>query len=58
MKIDLTKNELIEAVALGVQRAIWQIATNATSMPCADFYDAIARGCAKGVGDASENAES
>lgn len=33
----------------GVENAIWRIATNATSAPCADFYDAIQKGVADGV---------
>ena len=36
-----------EAVEQGVSNAIWKIATNATDMPCNDFYDSIKEGVEK-----------
>lgn len=32
---------ILEAIAEGVDRAIYRMITNATDMPCADFYDTI-----------------
>ena len=46
----LTKEELMLAISRGVSDAIWRIANNATDMPCTDFYDAIQKGAADGVG--------
>ena len=45
----LTKEELAEAISEGVRRAFWQMITNATSMPCADFYAALEDGVARGM---------
>jgi len=41
MKIDPDK--FYEAIAEGTHRAFWQLMTNATSMPCNDFYATIER---------------
>jgi len=41
MKIELTKNEMFDAVAAGVDRAIWRMITSATDMPGADFWDTL-----------------
>jgi len=38
------QNRIYEAITEGVRQAIWQIATNATGMPCADFYEHIKAG--------------
>jgi len=40
MKLDtkLDPNRIYEAIAEGVDRAIWRMITNATGMPCHDFY--------------------
>ena len=46
---DVTKEEFLEAIRRGVRDAIWDIATNATSMPCADFYEHIKEGVALGI---------
>lgn len=35
------KEEILQAIEDGVERAMWQMITNATSMPCQDFYDTI-----------------
>jgi hypothetical protein len=45
---ELSKEELMEAIADGVERAMWQMITNATQAPCHDFFDTI--------GDAVERA--
>lgn len=34
---------IYEAIADGVDRAFWRLFTNATDMPCHDFYDTIRR---------------
>lgn len=49
--MDDNQDKFYEAVAEGVRRAVWQIATSATDMPCADFFDAIR----KGMEDAGSN---
>ena len=36
--------QFMDAIRNGVKDAIWGIATNATSAPCADFYDSIKEG--------------
>ncbi|MBT8169663.1 hypothetical protein [Falsiruegeria litorea] len=41
--------DLHEAVQDGTRQAIWDIATNATGAPCADFYDALQRGVEEAV---------
>ena len=45
----LTKEELMLAISRGVSDAIWRIATNATDMPCTDFYEAIRYGTSEAV---------
>lgn len=51
--LELTQNmnslQFQEAIKEGVQSAIWQVATNATDMPCADFYDSIQKGVEKAM---------
>ena len=49
-----------EAIAEGVHRAFWQLFSNATDMPCHDFYDTLkdaAREAFEKVADARLNAE-
>lgn len=46
---DLEEHQIMQAIRDGVADAIWRIATNATDMPCADFYAAIAKGAEEGV---------
>lgn len=36
--------EFFAAIEEGTKNAIWQVATNATGAPCADFYDSIKKG--------------
>lgn len=40
----LTAKDVFEAIRDGTSAGIWRIATNATHMPCADFYDSIKEG--------------
>lgn len=42
-------DQFFEAIKEGVAMAIWKVATNATSMPCADFYDSIKAGVEKAM---------
>lgn len=42
--IKLSNKDMMTAVSDGVRAAVWDIATNATDMPCADFYEAIKGG--------------
>lgn len=42
--INLESERIYEAIRLGVSDAIWNIATNATSAPCGDFYHQIKEG--------------
>ena len=37
----LEPEKVYEAIAEGVDRAVWRMITSATAMPCQDFYDAI-----------------
>ena len=49
----MCKQELFDAIRAGVHDAIWRMITNATDMPCADFYEMIQKGVEKGIGDAT-----
>jgi hypothetical protein len=51
MKPELTKQEMMEAITLGVYRAFWQMITNATDMPCDDFYAAVQNGVQKAMSE-------
>lgn len=46
----MQKDEVLEAISMGVKMAVWDIATNSTGMPCADFYDAIRQGVSESIG--------
>jgi hypothetical protein len=54
----LTKRELQDAIAEGVYRAFWDMITNATTMPCADFYKAVRNGVKEAMSSASINIRS
>jgi len=41
LNVKLDPEKVYEAIAEGVERAIWRMITNATDMPCQDFYDTI-----------------
>jgi hypothetical protein len=41
---DAANRALMEAIRGGVHDAIWHVATNATGMPSADFYDSVKDG--------------
>jgi hypothetical protein len=45
----ITTDQFLTAIREGISDAIWRIATNATSMPCADFFAAIEDGTTEGV---------
>ncbi len=45
--------QFMEQIRLGTYSAIWQIATNATDAPCADFYDSIENGVKKSMDNIS-----
>ena len=49
----VTKQELLDAVRNGVSDAMWQTITNATSMPCHDFFDTVKQGFAEGMESAA-----
>lgn len=51
----ITEDDLREAIAEGVYRAFWQMITNATDAPCADFYDAVERGVEKAMREAESS---
>ena len=44
MPKETTKEEFLDAVYRGVYDAMWQMITNETDMPCADFYEMIKKG--------------
>jgi hypothetical protein len=41
---NLDEDKIYQAISDGVQAGIFKIATNNSSMPCADFYDSIQKG--------------
>ncbi len=41
LDVKLDPDKVYEAIAEGVDRAIWRMINNATAMPCQDFYDTI-----------------
>jgi hypothetical protein len=41
---DVSKQELLDAIRDGVSDAMWRMITNATSAPCADFYETVRDG--------------
>lgn len=41
---DLNEEEIYKAIKDGVYEAMWQLFTNATDMPCSDFYNYIKEG--------------
>lgn len=45
----VSKQELLNAIRDGVADAMWRMITNATDMPCADFYDFVKDGVAEGI---------
>ena len=49
---DVTKQELLEAIRAGVRDAMWEMVTNATAMPCADFFDTVKDAIQTAVSDA------
>ena len=38
---DVTAEQFLRAVRDGVSDAMWQMMTNATDMPCHDFYEMV-----------------
>jgi hypothetical protein len=49
----VTKEEFLRAVRDGVHDAMWQMMTNATSMPCHDFFDHVREGVENAIYEAS-----
>jgi hypothetical protein len=47
--MQISKRELLDAIREGVHDVVWQMITNATSMPCHDFYDTLQEGIADGI---------
>ena len=45
----VSKQELLNAIRDGVADAMWRMITNATDVPCADFYDFVKDGVAQGI---------
>ena len=50
---DMGDGALYRAFSEGVAAAMWRMMTNATDAPCADFYEAITNGIAKGIEEAA-----
>ena len=48
-ELGLDSAGVYEAIAEGVKRAMWQMMTNATSAPCADFYQMVKDGTQAGI---------
>jgi hypothetical protein len=49
---DVTSRQFLDAVREGVHDAEWQMITNATMMPCADFFDTIKDAVKEAVSEA------
>jgi len=47
--MQISKQELLDAIREGVHDAVWRMITNATSMPCHDFFDTVQEGVADGI---------
>jgi len=50
----VSKQELLDAISEGVRAAMWDMITNATMAPCADFFDAVQDGVAAGIEKAQQ----
>lgn len=50
---DMDGVRLYRAISDGIENAMWRMITNATQMPCADFYEAVTNGIAKGIEEAA-----
>jgi hypothetical protein len=53
----LTKEDMKDAITKGVYHAFWQMITNATDAPCADFYDFVKDGVEKAMSNLAANIE-
>ena len=56
MKFELSREDMMLAVQRGVADGIFRIATNASDMPCADFFEAIKQGAEAGMAQAADRA--
>lgn len=45
----IIREPFLEAIRQGVKDAMWQLCTNATDMPCTDFYEMIKQGTKEGI---------
>jgi hypothetical protein len=50
----VSKEELLGAIREGVRDALWRMITNATDMPCHDFYDTVKEGAAAGIKESAQ----
>ncbi len=61
LHIDDTSNldpeRIYEAIRSGVYDAIWQMITNNTDMPCADFFGTIKEAAKEALGDLTQETE-
>lgn len=48
-------DKFYEAIRDGMRDAIWQVANNATAMPCSDFYEMIKQGVREGIESAAQS---
>ena len=53
---NVTTEQFLEAVRQGVYDAVWQMITNNTDMPCADFYDTVKEAVKEGIQEGIEKA--
>jgi hypothetical protein len=53
----LSREDLMEAISAGVYRAVWQMITYGTQMPCRDFFDAIEDGIKRAALEIHSGAE-
>jgi len=54
IEIDLTTEQVMKAISIGVERAIYDVARNATDMPCSDFYESIKKVIKEAIKESSK----
>jgi hypothetical protein len=55
--VELEPAKVYEAIAEGVDRAMWRMITNATDMPCQDFYDTLEKAAKAAIKELAEGRE-
>ena len=50
--MNVTKQELLDAIRGGIRDAMWDMIRSVTDTPGRDFYDTVREGVEKAIGDA------